>query len=690
MSLAKVVDIDADKCITCYKCILSCPVKFANKAINDHIEINPELCIGCGECLKACTHNARKLIDDFDSFLKSLANKEKMIAIVAPSVAANFPNQELNLNGWLKSIGVEACFDVSFGAELTIKSYLEYIKREKPEMVISQPCPAIVTFIEIYRPQLIPFLAPVDSPMAHTMKMIKEFYPQYKNHKIAVVSPCIAKRREFDEIGIGDYNITMVSIKDHFEKNSINLDRFPKIDFDNDPAERAVVFSTPGGLMRTAVRDYPDIINVTRKLEGPQMMYKYLAYLNKDIDKRVNPLLLDCLNCEMGCNGGTGTYAQFETIDGVDYYVEERRKKMQKIHKTESKGIISKSKVKKFQKTIAKYWKKDLYIRKYKDRSENFKNNIKIPQEESINEIYRSMMKDSKEDILNCGSCGYGKCEKMAIAIYNNINKKNNCIFYLKESVDKERKQKEKLINDLAFKVENVSNTVKLLISTMEDLTNQINNQYTSIKTIIEETNTVIKSVQNVGNLADSRKETFTKLVDITEKGSKKISKTNEIIQSISSSTDDMIKLIDVINNVTAQTNMLALNASIEAAHAGEAGKGFAVVATEIRKLAESAILSTGKISKSLKDTIGKMKESLGLSKDSQLAFDGIINEVIEVNSTFSLILEDIKNLSNKSTTILSILSSLSEEANMVKSNSDNIKNETENIMKSLIQMIKS
>ena len=102
------------------------------------------MCIACGSCLVACTHDARQFSDDFDDFLKKINNKEKMVAIVAPSIAANFPNQYLNFNGWLKSLGIEAIFDVSFGAELTVKSYIEHIK-SNPQAVIAQPCPAIVT-----------------------------------------------------------------------------------------------------------------------------------------------------------------------------------------------------------------------------------------------------------------------------------------------------------------------------------------------------------------------------------------------------------------------------------------------------------------------------------------------------------------------------------------------------------------
>jgi iron only hydrogenase large subunit-like protein len=62
---------------------------------------------------------------------------------------------------------VEDFFDVSFGAELTVKSCLEYMKAENPSTVIAQPCPAIVTYIELYQRELLPYLAPADSPMLH-------------------------------------------------------------------------------------------------------------------------------------------------------------------------------------------------------------------------------------------------------------------------------------------------------------------------------------------------------------------------------------------------------------------------------------------------------------------------------------------------------------------------------------------
>jgi ferredoxin len=94
-------------------------------ASGEKILINHDMCIGCGNCIAVCTHKARTIIDDTPRFLNDLKKGTKMIAIVAPAVASVFPDKFLNLNGWLKSLGVDAFFDVSFGAELTVISYLD-------------------------------------------------------------------------------------------------------------------------------------------------------------------------------------------------------------------------------------------------------------------------------------------------------------------------------------------------------------------------------------------------------------------------------------------------------------------------------------------------------------------------------------------------------------------------------------
>ncbi len=410
-SLAKVISVEDEKCVNCHACIVACPVKFCNDGSDDHVKVNPDMCIACGKCLSACTHEARKYIDDFDIFMTDIKKEEKILAIVAPSIAASFPNQYLNLNGWLKSIGVNFIFDVSFGAELTVKSYVNHINKNNPQTTISQPCPAIVTYIELYKPELIKYLAPADSPMLHSIKMIKHYYPEYSDYKIAVVSPCLAKKREFEETGIGDYNIAIKSLDNYFKDKHINLDDYSKVDFDNPKAERAVVFSSPGGLLKTAERSIPGISDVSRKIEGKESVYEYLDKLPDVIAKKMSPLVVDCLNCENGCNGGPVTNANNKSVDEIEYYVNQRSRDY-KEHYAKSNGSTEN-----IDDILNSFWQEGLYERKYKNLWNNVE--LKYPNKAETDDIYVKMHKYSDEDIYNCISCGYNSCEKMAMAIFN-------------------------------------------------------------------------------------------------------------------------------------------------------------------------------------------------------------------------------------------------------------------------------
>ncbi len=425
--LTAVVGVDAERCVNCHACITACPVKYCNVASGDAVEINPELCIGCGSCIDACQHGAHFPMDDFEAFWRDLQAGVRMIAVVAPAVAAAFPHQYLNFNGWLKQSGVSAIFDVSFGAELTVQSYLRHISESHATTVVAQPCPAIVTYIELYRPELLPYLAPAGSPMQHSMRMVRNQYPQYLGHRIAVISPCIAKRREYDETGLGDYNVTMRSLAEHFTARGVELSRYPATDFDGPPAERAVLFSSPGGLRDTLERWSRDASRATRKIEGTPGVYHYLDDLPCAVREGIAPLLVDCLSCEKGCNGGTGTPARTVGIDRIESYVTQRAREARERYAGEKASDED------CQAAVASLLRERDdpagFQRSYVDRSASVK--LKKPSQSELQAVYQSMSKFGPEDLLNCGACGYGSCEAMAIAVHNGLNRREHCVYFL-------------------------------------------------------------------------------------------------------------------------------------------------------------------------------------------------------------------------------------------------------------------
>jgi hypothetical protein len=332
---------------------------------------------------------------------------------------------------------VIAVFDVAFGAELTVRSYLEYARKENPSLIISPPCPAIVNYCELYAPHLLPYLAPVHSPMLHTAIMIKNYFPQYADAKIAVISPCAAKKREFEDTGYVDFNVTMARFKKVLDKRGIDLDDYTASDFDGPMAERAVSFSSPGGLKTTLLRDAPALEPRIRRIEGTFTVYKYLDELPKMLAENAAPFLVDCLSCFTGCNGGPGTENFKHPVAMMETRIEARLQEQARRNKL----VFGINRIKG---EINHYWKPGLYNRTYKDRSENL-SGYNIPTNKDLAVIYQKMKKTSEADFLNCAACGYGGCRGMAEAIFNNLNRPENCHHYLKKEVD-ERLQEHKSI----------------------------------------------------------------------------------------------------------------------------------------------------------------------------------------------------------------------------------------------------
>ncbi|MBQ7564654.1 MAG: EAL domain-containing protein [Lachnospiraceae bacterium] len=428
-----------DNCIGCNKCIRACSCMGAcistlpDENGRSSIEVDGSRCVACGACFDACEHNARDYRDDTLKFFSDLKKGEQISLLIAPAFMANYPEQYSRILGGLKKLGVNRMINVSFGADITTWGYINYIKENDFLGGISQPCPAVVGYIERYLPELLPKLFPVQSPL-----MCAAIYARNElgiTDKLAFISPCIAKKLEIDDPnnhGYVSYNVTFDHLMEYVGDNDV----YGEPCMDEIEYGLGSVYPMPGGLKENVYWLLGNDVFV-RQMEGEKRMYEYLKANRERLrDGKTPYLFVDVLNCENGCIYGTGTDPEVSGTDDTYYHLHDIQ---ESVKKTGTKSAWSRElspaeRLANLNRQFAKLKLED-YTRKYTDRSESCK--YKEPSAEELEEIFIEMKKlDEGSRKINCSCCGYNTCRDMAVAIFNGFNHKDNCIHYLKDLVE--------------------------------------------------------------------------------------------------------------------------------------------------------------------------------------------------------------------------------------------------------------
>lgn len=222
---------------------------------------------------------------------------------------------------------------------------------------------------------------------------------------------------------------------------------------------------------------------------------------------------------------------------------------------------------------------------------------------------------DAKElfNVTESSSAGM----EQIIAAFDNMNSQND--------------EKDKLLETTKANINKLSEDAKKLSQLVESQTEMEKNNADSITNMVENFNSITTLISKAQALAKD-------LSSISDIGKSEVQKTQNVIAIISEKSEKMIQVIQVIQKVATQTNLLAMNAAIEASHAGEAGKGFSVVADEIRKLSISTKDSAKNISDLITEMASSMAEGINSMNDTSTMF-GRINSGI---SSQSKLVEDI------------------------------------------------
>ena len=187
---------------------------------------------------------------------------------------------------------------------------------------------------------------------------------------------------------------------------------------------------------------------------------------------------------------------------------------------------------------------------------------------------------------------------------------------------------------------------IDVIHKSLEDAKNVFQDQSSAVEESSAAVEELISSINNIASVSKEKRNILNNLIELGESGRNEIAETLEAFVTIEKTAESIVGFTELISSITEQTNLLSMNAAIEAAHAGEHGRGFAVVATEIKKLAENSGTHANAISGTVAEITSNIENGMKKFSGLQTRIEEMINHI---KLTASSMEEIIKGLSEMS-----------------------------------------
>ncbi len=243
---------------------------------------------------------------------------------------------------------------------------------------------------------------------------------------------------------------------------------------------------------------------------------------------------------------------------------------------------------------------------------------------------------------------------------------------------------------ELAASIETASQNMQRINTLISGFSEKTAEQSSAVSQATSAMEEMSASIQSVNRITAERISGSQELTTLIERGSATWSSTISMVEAIGARMDSIQEMIGVINDVADRTNLLAMNAAIEAAHAGESGKGFAVVAAEIRNLAESTAQSARQISVTLRELVEQSAAAVSSSSESGAAFERIRGGVTETVGSFREIGHSMEELSLGSTQVVEAAESLLALAQTMRDDAVSMTDDAERTDETLVALTKA